>query len=188
MARMSDEAYELKQEIREQKIVANNARNRRGMAGKGGKVRLASDRLTQKQWEAKNGECKTYRMNAPMTWEQFKEMPDDLKVMYIKAIRNKYHTPDRVLACCMDIPASMFSKKMRELGIGLGYGSGAKSLRWYGSDSQQDFEKWWFKTKAITRGGTLETEGNVEEDLKKLMETLKGHNVRLKVDWEIVED
>lgn len=145
MARMSNEAYELKQEIREQKVVANNARNRRGMTGKGGKVRLSSDRLTQKQWEAKNGECKTYRMNDPMTWEQFKELPDDLKVCYIKAIRKKYNTPDLILASCMGVDSETFNNKLREIGVR----SGNISTQWNETEASHEFNKWWFKTLPI---------------------------------------
>lgn len=188
MARMSEAAYELMQDCRDKKITAMSAKNRRGHTGKSGPVRLPSDRLTQKQWEAKNGECKSYRMNDPMTWEQFLDLPDDMKVCYIKAIRKKYATPDKVLACCMDIPAATFSKKMRELGIGMGRGASAKSLKWHESEQRGEFEKWWYKAKVITRGGSLETEGNVEEDLKKLMDILKGHNVKLEVNWTILED
>lgn len=188
MARMSEEVYELKQEIREQKDIANQARNRRGTTGKSGKVRLSSDNLTQKQWEAKNGAVKSYRMNDPMTWEQFNELPDDLKVMYIKAIRKKYNTPDYILAACMGVDVDVFKSKLQELGLR----SGNVSTQWFETESSFEFNKWWHKTnnetKPVTKGGTLETEGNVEEDLKKLMETLKGHNVRLKVDWEIMED
>lgn len=187
MAWMSDEAYELKQENRDKKVTAQSARHRRGHTGKGGSVKFPSDNLTKKQREAMNGKCETYRLNSPMTWEEFNSMPDDLKVMYIMAIRNKYHTPDRVLAHCMGVPAATFSKKMRELKIGLGRGSGAKSLQWHGSAQAQEFESWWYKTKTIAKGGSLEVEGNVEGDLKKLIDILKGRNVRLKVEWTELE-
>jgi hypothetical protein len=122
-----------------------------------------------------------------MTWKQFKELPDDLKVCYIKAIRKKYATPDRVLARCMGVPAATFSKKMRELGIGLGRGSGAKSYMWHDSEWAMNFEKWWYKKKAGTYGGNLMIEGNVEEDLKKLLKIVKGRNVKLEVSWEVLE-
>ena len=183
MARMSDEAYELKQENREKKITAQSARNRKGHTGKGGSVRLPSDNLTKKQREAMNGECKSYRLGSPMGWEEFNEMPDGLKIMYIKLIRDKYHTPDRIMAHCMGVPAATFSKKMRELNIGLGRAAGAESRQWYGSEDHTSFEAWWYKTKTIAKGGSLEVEGNVEDDLKKLIDILKGRNVRLKVEW-----
>ena len=187
MARMSDEAYELMQENREKKVTAHSAKNRRGHTGKGGSVRLPSDNLTKKQREAMNGDCKSYRLGSPMGWEEFNEMPDGLKIMYIKLIRDKYHTPDRILAQCMGVPAATFSKKMRELNIGLVQDAEAEIYKWYGSTQAQEFEAWWYKTKTITKGGSLEVEGNVEGDLKKLIDILKGRNVRLKVEWTELE-
>ena len=79
---------EWRNEIREQTITARSARNRRGVKGKRGAVSLPSDFLTEKQREALNGECKSYKLGSPMQWEQFKEMPTDLQAMYIKLIRN----------------------------------------------------------------------------------------------------
>lgn len=191
MAWMSDEAYELKEEIREQKNLAMQAKNRRGNAGKKGAVRLSSDNLTQKQWEAKNGECKTYRMNEPMTWEQFMEIPDDLKVMYIKAIRKKYQTPDCILALGMDVPAATFSAKMRELGIGLGRGAGAKSVQWYTSEQRTEFEKWWYKKEDLPLSGAAKFEAPMDHILKKLNEKLSCIGYRtvcVDISWNVMED
>lgn len=191
MARMSDEAYELMQEIREQKNLAQQAKNRRGKAGKKGAVRLPSDRLTQKQWEAKNGECKSYRMNEPMTWAQFMEMPDDLKVLYIKAIRKKYHTPDRILAHCMGVADYTFSKKMRELGIGLGKGAGAKNKDWCTTDGADEFTRWWYKDQNLPLSGAAKFESPMNDILKKLNDKLSclgDRRVRVDFYWEVMED
>lgn len=184
MAQMSEAVRELIDDCRDKAITARSARSRRTHCGKSGPVRLPSDNLTQAQWEAKNGPVKTYRMNDPMTWEQFNELPDDLKVCYIKAIRKKYYTPDYILAIFMGVHVDTFNQKLE----GLKLKPNNNPIGWYDQQAQAEFAKWWNKIKTITRGGTLETEGNVEEDLKKLMETLKGHNVKLKVDWEIMED
>lgn len=192
MAWMSDEAYDLKQENREKKITAQSAKNRRGHTGKGGKVRLPSDNLTQKQWEAKNGECKSYRMNAPMKWEQFKEMPDDLKAMYIKAIRAKYHAPDNAIACNMGVNSTTFSKKMRELGIGMGRGAGAKNPKWYKTEDAREFEKWWYKQDdeiPMSGGGKFTSSmGQIIQMLEKWHARLGDRKVRMTVSWEVMED
>ena len=82
MAWMSDEKYELMQDTRDKAITARSARSTRTHCGKGGAVKFPSDNLTKKEREAMNGKCETYRMNDPMTWEQFKAMPDDLKVCW----------------------------------------------------------------------------------------------------------
>ena len=191
MAWMSDEAYELMQENREKKALGQQAKNRRGNAGKKGAVQLPSDRLTKKQWEAKNGECKSYRMNEPMTWAQFMEMPDDLKVLYIKAIRKKYQTPDCILALGMDVPAATFSAKMRELGIGLGRGAGAKSVQWFTSEQRTEFEKWWYKEQNLPMSGAAKFEAPMGDILKKLNDKLSclgDKTVRVDFYWEVMED
>ena len=37
-----------------------------------------------------NGDVKSYNLNRPMTWEEFRSMPQDLQIMYIKKLRNEY--------------------------------------------------------------------------------------------------
>lgn len=41
-----------------------------------------------------NGEVKSYRLNDPMTWQEFKALPDDIKVIYIKGIRERFRVSD----------------------------------------------------------------------------------------------
>lgn len=189
MARMSDEAYELKQEIREQKVVANNARNRRGMAGKGGKVRLSSDRLTQKQWETKNGECKSYRMNDPMTWAQFKELPDDLKVCYIKAIRNKYKVPDKYMAGAFGVSLSTLRRMFTKLKLGNG---STVNRNWLGTDEYDAFNNWWYRCiNGVAKNGASVLEAPMDFILKKLTDRLGGlgnRKVHLSVSWYVMEE
>jgi len=188
MARMSDEAFELLEENRERAITARSARNRRGHTGKGGTVRLSSDNLTKKQLEAKNGECKTYRMNDPMTWEQFKELPDDLKVCYIKAIRNKYKVPDRYLAGYMDTSASTFSKKMKDLRLS---GGASGTRNWVGTDDWLAFTNWWFKKNNLPVNGAAKFESPMDHILKKLNEKLAclgDRKVCMTVSWQVMED
>ena len=67
-----------------------------------------------------NGECKSYRLNQPMKWAEFKSMPDDVKIIYIKAIREKYNAPDTYIAKMLGIGQSMIVKEMRRLGISNG--------------------------------------------------------------------
>ena len=48
-----------------------------------------------------SGECKSYRLNEPMSFEEFKAMPDDIKIIYINAIREKYNAPNTAIAKMM---------------------------------------------------------------------------------------
>lgn len=58
--------------------------------GGGRYVRLHSDRLSKKEREALNGECKTYKKKDFYTWDEFKELPSDLKVAWVNSIINRY--------------------------------------------------------------------------------------------------
>ena len=67
-----------------------------------------------------NCEVKSYRLNSPMKWAEFKSMPDDLKIAYIKAIREKYNAPDSQIAKMLGITQAPASVEFRRLGIGAG--------------------------------------------------------------------
>lgn len=40
-----------------------------------------------------NGECKRYRMNDPITWDEFKYWPKEHQETYIKLLRKKFNVP-----------------------------------------------------------------------------------------------
>ena len=67
-----------------------------------------------------NGEVKSYRLNDPMSWAEFKSMPDDLKVVYIQALRKKYKVPDTHIRQMMGIGKDMFIREMARLNLSLG--------------------------------------------------------------------
>ena len=53
--------------------------------------KLGNRRMTNKEIAEKHGECKVYDMNAFMTFDEFKEMPDDIQVEYVNKIQDQYH-------------------------------------------------------------------------------------------------
>lgn len=117
---MRDEEYEFYSDCREKKSIANSAFKRRTHTGKGGRVRLPSDNLSKKELEKMNGEEKSYRLNEPMSWKEFMAMPDDIKVMYIKLLRQKFGISGRKIAEMMGIDQSRLSRELCRLGIGEG--------------------------------------------------------------------
>ena len=84
---MKDETYVFIQDVKEKKTTARSARHTRTHCGRGGRVRLPSDNLSKKELMKMSGECKSYRLNSPMSWDEFKAMPDDIKITYIKLLR-----------------------------------------------------------------------------------------------------
>lgn len=66
-----------------------------------------------------SGECKSYRLNEPMKWAEFKEMPDDIQETYLKILREKYDVSDTQLSkmfgtsqgtCCQYLKKKGFSR------------------------------------------------------------------------------
>ena len=92
-----------------------------------------------------NGDVKSYNLNRPMTWEEFRSMPQDLQIMYIKKLRNEFGVPDIVLSKAMGICKSSFSRAMSGLNLSLGKSSGATGRQWLGSEKSLKFFEYWNK-------------------------------------------
>lgn len=140
MAWMSDEAYDYYEDCKEKKKTANSARNRRGHNGKGGRMKTASDYMTQKQLRALDGEVKTYRMGSPMNWCEFNSLPDDLKKMYVKNLRKKFNVPDEALATAMDVELADFTKCLKAIKLSP---NNPEDREWYDTDDAGRFQTWW---------------------------------------------
>ena len=147
MSRLPDEQWEMIEDSISKKRTAQSARHRRTHCGKGGSVKFPSDYMTKKELKAMNGECKSYRLNDPMMWEEFKQLPDDIKIMYIKGIREKYDIPDKYLADAMGVASPTFCRWMKCLGCTLGVRMGLKGNAWKESEQGIAFYKWWSKEK-----------------------------------------
>ena len=115
-----------------------------------------------------NGDVKSYNLNRPMTWEEFRSMPQDLQIMYIKKLRNEFGVPDIVLSKAMGVCKSSFSRAMSELNLSLGKSAGATSKQWFGSEKSSKFFEYWnkFENKedAVKDDGVEEEAEVVEED------------------------
>ena len=142
---MKDEEYIYRQEAREKASVSRSARSRRTHCGKGGRVKLPSDYMTKKELKAMNGEVEVYRLNSPMKWAEFKAMPDEHKVTYIKLLRSKWNAPDAQLATMFDISTWAVCQEMKRLGLSLGAKKGRSSwdkegfMTWlYGVPKQEE--------------------------------------------------
>lgn len=77
-----------------------------------------------------NGETKTYRLNDPMSWSEFKSMPDDLKIIYIKALRKKYNAPSRRIDEMMDTHPATLCREFKRLNLSEGMHSRGGNTKW----------------------------------------------------------
>ena len=121
---MKDETYSFISDVKDRESTARSARNRRTHTGKGGKVRLPSDNLSKKELMKMSGECKSYRLNDPMAWKEFKSMPDDLKITYIKLLRNKFNPPVTHIAKMMGVIECCVRSVLKKLNLTEGHRSG----------------------------------------------------------------
>ncbi len=170
---MDDEKYVFLQDLREKKITGYSARKQRSHCGKGGRVKLPSDYLTKKELMKMSGECKSYRLNEPMKWAEFKKMPDDIKKTYIQLLRQKYAVPNAYLAEMFGVSDWTVSQELKRLGLARGKGIYDRS-RTFDKDG---FYAW--------RGGipTAKTEEEVKDDIPAELE-----DPAEEVEQEVVEE
>lgn len=166
---MKDETYAFISDVKDKKITARSARHQRTHNGKGGRVRLTSDNLSKKELMKMSGECKSYRLNDPMTKEEFQAMPTDLKIAYIKAIRSKYGTPDNYIAKAIGYQQQYFSKVIKNLGLANGQGSGKK--KW----DREGFFAWWNGVEQIHAPAIAEVAITQEEKEEIFFSEEKGY-------------
>ena len=119
---MTDEKYTFVTDVAEKKRTARGAFNKRTHNGKRGGVKFPSDYLSEKEKRKMNDEVKTYKMNQPISWNEFKTYPDDIKITYIKTLRTRFHVPDKLIAEMMGVPNSTFGLWIQNLGIAVGKG------------------------------------------------------------------
>lgn len=172
---MKDEEYVFVSDVRDKKITARSARNQRTHNGKRGRVKLPSDYLTKKELKAMNGDVKSYRLNDPMNWKEFKSMPDDLKRTYIKLIREKYSPYDKAIAEMFGVHVVTFSNEMKHLGICVGkHRNGMRKM---------DKEGWlkWSKGIPVTKDDISEEEISEPESVCKCEET--AQETEETTDW-----
>lgn len=86
-----------------------------------------------------SGECKSYRLNDPMTWKEFMSLPDDIKITYVKLLRQKFNVPGRYISQMLGIGEMTFSKLINRLGISEGKNCRGRCTKW----DKEGFYAWW---------------------------------------------
>jgi hypothetical protein len=215
MSRLPDEQWDMIKDSIDKKNIANSSHNRRSHCGKGGSIKLPSDYLSSKELKAMNGEVKSYRINEPVMWSEFKKFPKDIQNMYIKSLREKYNVTNNALAKAMGISNAAFNKRIKELGLNLGKKVCGKSRMWNNSEDALRFWKWWginaiceedkemkksdfkeaFKPittvsnyKSVPENGNLMFECNADSALNTLKAVLCNSKVHLDVSWDVIEE
>ena len=197
---MKDETFLFISDSKEKKSVARSACKR---VSHGGPVRLPSDYMTKKELNAMNGEVITYPMNDPLTWAEFNELPDDIKGLYVKALRERYNVPDNALAQMFGVDRTYLCRVFQSLGLHAGK-PGKKS--W----DKEAFYAWAHcvpvqkekapekpaekptegETKAKARlvpgCGKMTFSGKADEALETILAILGGAEATITVSWNLL--
>lgn len=194
---MNNEKYVFVQDVKEKKRAGRGGYNRKTH---GGAVKFPSDYLSKKELKAMNGETTTYKMNEPLTWKEFRKMPDDIKIMYIKALRQKYHVPNTYIAEMMGVHRVGFSNEMSRLGLRPegnarrawdreGFFAWCKQGK--SADNQPEEPTITEQTpretetaKAFPHSGSMTFVGNVDAVLETLRMILGGATAKITVAWD----
>ena len=177
MTKLPDEVHDFYEDCKDKKFTARSASHARTHCGKGGKVRFPSDYMTKKEREAMNGKCVTYRMNDPISWEEFKTWPDEHKITYVKLLRKKYQVPDSALASAWGLSKSALTKPFANLGLNKGEGNGPRN--W----DKEGFYAWWHGAKT---GAVQPSETPVENETEEETTEARDELVAVNDEAEIV--
>lgn len=109
---MNDFDYDVYQKKR---IATGDRHRKRGSKSK--YCGLPSDHMTQAQWKKKNGEVKVMNLSAPMSWTQFKAMPNDLQKEYIQKLVLQFHCRQADLCELFGVNSNTVCRKFKEIGI-----------------------------------------------------------------------
>lgn len=115
---MKDEKFVYYQDINQKKVIARSSHNKRSHTGKGGSIRFPSDSLTKKELKEMNSATKTYKMNEPISWADFKAMPTDLQRQYLKNLRDTYNVEFSTIATMFGCSTWTMNDVAKKLGLG----------------------------------------------------------------------
>ena len=144
MARMPDERWSMIEDGINRKNIARSAHNRRTHCGKRGAVKFPSDFMTKKELQSMNSDVTCYKINDPMSWDEFKKLPDDLKILYLKFIREKFKAPDSIIAKAFGITEQYFGRWVKANGLFIGKAQRGTVKMWIQSEDSKLFNKWWY--------------------------------------------
>lgn len=134
---------------------------------------LPHEHLTKKELKKMNGEVKTYKLDAPMTWMEFRKLPEDLKKKYIANLRALYHANCTMLARMFDVKINTLSEYFKAHSIAR---FSSKEGTKYGKD--KNIQAAWeaFCNGVIGGGNNVKEvkEKNAEKKLEEFSDTKQG--------------
>lgn len=104
-------------DVHDKKLMADGARHKVRGGGAHRSVHFPSDNLTDAQIKRMSSGLRVYQMKKPTTWAGFKEMPDDIKKIYITGLIDRYNVTNSRLAAMFGASEGAVSMALSKLGI-----------------------------------------------------------------------
>lgn len=119
-------------DVLQKKRIASGARHmKRGSRSK--RCSLPSDNLTPAQLKRRNGPVSTYKLDAPMRWDDFRAMPEDLQKQYLTNLVETYNVSIFKIADMLGVNTMTITRLRESLGI---------TVKAKGGTRQENYEKW----------------------------------------------
>lgn len=109
--------HEFDYDVMQKAKIARSAKHKTASVRGSRKCTLPSDYMTQVEKRKLNGEVNTYRLDKPMSWEEFKEMPDDLQAEYLRRLISAYGVNAKVLGEMFGKNNQTIINRQKKLGI-----------------------------------------------------------------------
>lgn len=109
---MNDFDYDV---LQKKRIAAGARHMRRGSRSK--RCSLPSDNLTPAQLKRRNGPVSTYKLDAPMMWDDFKAMPVDLQKKYLTNLVETYGATNEMLGDMFYVHPTHVGAVKKALGV-----------------------------------------------------------------------
>ena len=101
--------------LQKKRIAAGARHMKRGSRSK--RCSLPSDNLTPAQLKRRNGPVSTYKLDAPMRWDDFKAMPVDLQKQYLTNLVETYGATNEMLGDMFYVHPTHVGAVKKALGV-----------------------------------------------------------------------
>ena len=101
--------------LQKKRIAAGARHMKRGSRSK--RCSLPSDNLTPAQLKRRNGPVSTYKLDAPMRWDDFKAMPVDLQKQYLTNLVETYGATNEMLGDMFYVHPTYVGAVKKALGV-----------------------------------------------------------------------
>lgn len=148
------------EEVSQRAGLARNARHKIG-GSKSKKCPMSTDRMTQRQWEKRNGEVNTYRLTKPMSWAEFKAFPEDLQREYLSSLVNTYGANLTTLGAMFGTSAATVKEFVDKRGYDFGFKAGHRMT----TEQRESWKKFLGSNNAEGDNIMAEPSSQQEQDL-----------------------